>query len=103
MNLLPYFQFKIGFEELITRTLWLAMWNHDTFGHNDFLGEVMLPLDTYQDSGFSWDDPSPNWYPLRERVSLGVHIVMLHGLAIGKHCASYQSVPNPELTLIPRS
>ncbi|XP_078372421.1 uncharacterized protein LOC144656073 isoform X3 [Oculina patagonica] len=59
--------FKIGFEEMLTRTLWLAMWNHDTFGHNDFLGEVMLPLDTYQDSGFSWDDPSPNWYPLRER------------------------------------
>ncbi len=55
---------------MLTRTLWLAMWNHDTFGHNDFLGEVMLPLDTYQDSGFSWDDPSPNWYPLRERVSV---------------------------------
>lgn len=59
--------YKIGFEEMLTRTLWLALWNHDTFGHNDFLGEVMLPLDTYQDSGFSWDDPSPNWYPLRER------------------------------------
>lgn len=54
---------------MLMRTLWLTMWNHDTFGHNDFLGEVMLPLDTYQDSGFSWDDPSPNWYPLRERVS----------------------------------
>ena len=54
---------------MLTRTLWLALWNHDTFGHNDFLGEVMLPLDTYQDSGFCWDDPSPNWYPLRERVS----------------------------------
>ena len=54
---------------MLTRTLWLAMWNHDTFGHNDFLGEIMLPLDTYQESGFSWDDPSPNWYPLRERVS----------------------------------
>ena len=62
-------QFKIGFDEMLTRTLWLSMWNHDTFGHNDFLGEVMLPLDTYQESGFSWDDPSPNWYPLRERVS----------------------------------
>ncbi|XP_068698307.1 synaptotagmin-like protein 2 isoform X2 [Montipora foliosa] len=62
-------RFKIGFDEMLTRTLWLTMWNHDTFGHNDFLGEVMLPLDTYQESGFSWDDPSPNWYPLRERRS----------------------------------
>lgn len=62
-------RFKIGFDEMLTRTLWLSMWNHDTFGHNDFLGEVMLPLDTYQESGFSWDDPSPNWYPLRERRS----------------------------------
>ena len=63
-------QFKIGFDEMLTRTLWLAMWNHDTFGHNDFLGEVMLPLDTYQESGFNWDDPSPNWYPLQDRVSV---------------------------------
>ena len=62
-------QFKIGYDEMLTRTLWLAMWNHDTFGHNDFLGEVMLPLDTYQESGFTWEDPSPNWYPLQERVS----------------------------------
>lgn len=59
--------FKIGFDEMLTRSLWLTMWNHDTFGHNDFLGEVMLPLDTYQESGFSWDDPTPNWYPLHER------------------------------------
>lgn len=58
---------------MLTRTLWLAMWNHDTFGHNDFLGEVMLPLETYQESGFSWDDPSPNWYPLHERVSVTYH------------------------------
>ena len=67
-------QFKIGFEEMLTRTLWLAMWNHDTFGHNDFLGEVMLPLETYQESGFSWDDPSPYWYPLHERVIHCMHL-----------------------------
>jgi len=59
---------------MLTRTLWLAMWNHDTFGHNDFLGEVMLPLETYQESGFSWDDPSPNWYPLHERVIHSMHL-----------------------------
>jgi len=59
---------------MVTRTLWLAMWNHDTFGHNDFLGEVMLPLETYQESGFSWDDPSPNWYPLHERVIHCMHL-----------------------------
>ncbi|XP_015772184.1 PREDICTED: synaptotagmin-like protein 5 [Acropora digitifera] len=62
-----HINFKIGFDEMLTRSLWLTMWNHDTFGHNDFLGEVMLPLDTYQESGFSWDDPTPNWYPLHER------------------------------------
>ena len=34
---------------------------------------VMLPFDTYKQSGFSFDDPSPQWYTLSERV--GRHFV----------------------------
>ncbi|XP_048577698.1 uncharacterized protein LOC5500410 isoform X2 [Nematostella vectensis] len=60
-------QFKIGFDEMLTRTLWLTVWNHDRFGHNDFLGEIMLPLAQYDESGFNWAQPSAEWYPLRER------------------------------------
>ena len=33
------------------------------FGRNDFLGEVTLPL-----AGRIFDDPTPHWYQLQERV-----------------------------------
>ena len=33
------------------------------FGRNDFLGEITLPL-----AGRIFDDPTPHWYQLQERV-----------------------------------
>lgn len=56
--------FNLSLEELKTRTLWLTVWHSDMFGRNDFLGEVMMPL---EDKVF--DDPAPVWYALQERVS----------------------------------
>lgn len=42
------------------------------FGRNDFLGEVMMTL---EDKVF--DDPTPKWYNLQERVSSHIpHIKM---------------------------
>ena len=61
-------QYKITYDEILQRTLWLAVWNHDSFGHNDFLGEVLVPIDEYHQSGFSLEDPEPQWYDLCERV-----------------------------------
>ncbi|XP_026482516.1 synaptotagmin-like protein 4 [Ctenocephalides felis] len=55
--------FNLSLEELKTRTLWLTVWHSDMFGRNDFLGEVMMPL---EDKVF--DDPAPVWYPLQERT-----------------------------------
>lgn len=49
---------------LETRTLWLTVWHSDMFGRNDFLGEVRMPLENK-----IFDDPTPHWYPLQERVS----------------------------------
>ena len=51
-------------EEVERRTLWLTVWHSDMFGRNDFLGEVMLPINT-----IPLDDPQPRWYPLQDRVS----------------------------------
>jgi len=31
----------------MTRTLQLSVWHYDRFGHNAFLGEVEVPLDSY--------------------------------------------------------
>ena len=57
------FQYQITKSELETRTLWISVWNNDTFGRNDFLGEVSIPLDYY-----AFDDASPQWYKLQDRV-----------------------------------
>ena len=45
------------------RTLWVSVWHSDMFGRNDFLGEVMIPLE-----GQVFDEPSPKWFALQERV-----------------------------------
>ena len=51
-------------EEVERRTLWLTVWHSDMFGRNDFLGEVMLPINT-----IPLDDPQPRWFSLQDRVS----------------------------------
>ncbi|XP_046848226.1 synaptotagmin-like protein 4 isoform X3 [Xenia sp. Carnegie-2017] len=61
--------YRIRYDELLQRTLWLAVWNNDRFGHNDFLGEVVLSIDEYQSSGFNLEDPDPMWRSLCERQS----------------------------------
>ena len=56
-------QYHLTKSELETRTLWVTVWNNDTFGRNDFLGEVTIPLDYYQ-----FNDPAPRWHKLQDRV-----------------------------------
>lgn len=57
-------QFSTTMSELDSRTLWVSVWHSDMFGRNDFLGEVIITL---ADTVF--DDVSPKWYPLQDRVS----------------------------------
>lgn len=57
-------KYSLPLEELNNRTLWLSVWHSDMFGRNNFLGEVRLPLENK-----IFDDPSPQFYPLQERVS----------------------------------
>lgn len=61
--LLSCFQYQIMKCELETRTLSVMVWHSDRFGRNDFLGEVNISLDYY-----SFDNPTPLWYRLRDRV-----------------------------------
>lgn len=56
-------KFHISLNGLETRTLWLTVWHSDMFGRNDFLGEVMMALENKV-----FDDPTPKWYNLQERV-----------------------------------
>lgn len=57
-------KYSLPLEELNSRTLWLSVWHSDMFGRNNFLGEVQLPLENK-----IFDDPSPKFYPLQERVN----------------------------------
>ena len=50
--------------ELESRTLWVTVWHSDMFGRNDFLGELVLPV-----CRTLFDDSTPHWYTLQERVS----------------------------------
>ena len=51
--------------ELESRTLCVMVWNSDRLGRNDFLGEVNITFDHH-----SFDDPSPKFYKLQERVRI---------------------------------
>jgi len=75
------FQFQITLHGLETRTLWLTVWHSDMFGRNDFLGEVMMALENKV-----FDDPSPHWYPLQERVREQTIAVLMPSLYIYVLC-----------------
>ena len=56
-------QYSVPQTELRGRVLSLSVWHHESLGRNIFLGEVEVPLDT-------WDwDSEPTWLPLQPRVS----------------------------------
>ena len=56
-------QYHISKSELESRTLWVTVWHNDTFGRNDFLGEVKVALDYHE-----FKDATPQWHKLQERV-----------------------------------
>jgi len=43
------------------RTVWLAVWHSDRFRSNVFLGDVIVPLHSYEFEG------RPIWYPLQQQ------------------------------------
>ncbi|XP_066902004.1 uncharacterized protein [Halyomorpha halys] len=55
-------RFQVNLDGLENRTLWLSVWHSDMFGRNDFLGEVLMPLENKV-----FDDPLPKFYTLQER------------------------------------
>ncbi len=46
MNKFDFFfcQYHLSEHEFKTRTLWISVWNDSSLGHNDFLGEIHVPL-----------------------------------------------------------
>uniref|UniRef100_A0A3Q3DQM9 Synaptotagmin-like protein 2 n=1 Tax=Hippocampus comes TaxID=109280 RepID=A0A3Q3DQM9_HIPCM len=61
-------RYRVSSEYLRTQTLVLSVWHHDTFGRNNFLGEVDTDL-----SKWDFDHTHMNDLPLRARVE-EIHI-----------------------------
>jgi len=56
-------KFMMPLSEVERRTMWVSVWHSDMFGRNDFLGEVMMPM-----QGQVFDDPSSKWFTLQDRT-----------------------------------
>ncbi|KAF3820139.1 hypothetical protein GH733_015648 [Mirounga leonina] len=77
-NLNPVFnetlRYSVPQAELRGRVLSLSVWHHESLGRNIFLGEVEVPLAT-------WDwDSEPTWLPLQPRVPLSPDHLPSRGL-----------------------
>ncbi|XP_057306004.1 uncharacterized protein LOC130644420 isoform X4 [Hydractinia symbiolongicarpus] len=99
-------EFKVPFEELVTRTCSISVWHNDSFDKNLHLGEVNLNIQEYINSGFSLEEPSPQWYTLcakkvneKEVVFVGHIVMLLNYKAPGSQVAStkkeQKKLPNP--------
>ncbi|XP_077578883.1 uncharacterized protein sytl2b isoform X2 [Stigmatopora nigra] len=58
-------RYRVGIDYLRTQTLILSVWHHDTFGRNNFLGEVDMDL-----SKWNFDHTHMNDLALRARTTL---------------------------------
>eukprot|EP00112_Aurelia_sp_Birch-Aquarium-sp1_P021907 Seg60.3 transcript_id=Seg60.3/GoldUCD/mRNA.D3Y31 product="Synaptotagmin-like protein 4" protein_id=Seg60.3/GoldUCD/D3Y31 len=65
-------KYKIGEKDLMKRTLQVSIWNHEKFGHNDFLGEVQVQIAQYVKSGHNLSAHEPIWYTLQELAPVSV-------------------------------
>ena len=57
-------QYEVAESSLLSRTLWLSVWDWDRFGKHQFLGEVLVALKKYD---FSGTRPKM-WYLLKDKV-----------------------------------
>nr|XP_056717790.1 synaptotagmin-like protein 5 [Euleptes europaea] len=65
-------KYVISHTQLETRTLQLSVWHYDRFGHNSFLGEVEIPLDSW-----NFENQVDEWFVLQPKMEvaadLGLH------------------------------
>ena len=59
-------QYEVSESSLLSRTLWLSVWDWDRFGRNQFLGEVRVALKEFDLSTYT-----ERWYPLKDKVGDG--------------------------------
>ncbi|CAI5772401.1 synaptotagmin 5 isoform X1 [Podarcis lilfordi] len=58
-------KYVISHTQLETRTLQLSVWHYDRFGHNSFLGEVEIPLDSW-----NFEHQADEWFMLQPKMEV---------------------------------
>ncbi|XP_053124235.1 synaptotagmin-like protein 1 isoform X2 [Hemicordylus capensis] len=58
-------KYKIEKADLQSRTLNLSVWHHDSLSRNLFMGEVEIPLNTWD-----WSNTSPQWFNLQPKTAV---------------------------------
>lgn len=72
-------QHSVQQADLPGRVLSLSVWHRESLGRNIFLGEVEVPLDTW-----NWDSEA-TWLPLQPRVRAGVQSLIFPQAYWTKH------------------
>ncbi|KAJ6667617.1 hypothetical protein lerEdw1_016738 [Lerista edwardsae] len=62
-------KYVISHTQLETRTLQLSVWHYDRFGRNSFLGEVELPLDSW-----NFENQADEWFMLQPKVDFATDV-----------------------------
>uniref|UniRef100_UPI00398ED4BE synaptotagmin-like protein 1 isoform X2 n=1 Tax=Pristiophorus japonicus TaxID=55135 RepID=UPI00398ED4BE len=66
--------YKLEKDELQSRTLSLSVWHSDHFRHNLFLGEVEIPLESWD-----WNNIKPTSYILQPRIAVPPNTIQSKG------------------------
>uniref|UniRef100_A0A8B9Z9J0 Synaptotagmin-like protein 5 n=1 Tax=Buteo japonicus TaxID=224669 RepID=A0A8B9Z9J0_9AVES len=64
-------KYVISHTQLETRTLQLSVWHYDRFGHNSFLGEVEIPLDSW-----NFENQGDEWFVLQPKVEVVTDVAL---------------------------
>ncbi|XP_006133995.2 synaptotagmin-like protein 5 isoform X2 [Pelodiscus sinensis] len=62
-------KYVISHTQLETRTLQLSVWHYDRFGHNSFLGEVEIPLDSW-----NFENQADEWFVLQPKLEVAADV-----------------------------
>ncbi|KAK0134939.1 Synaptotagmin-like protein 1 [Merluccius polli] len=70
-------KYKVPVGELRARTLNLSVWHAESLGRNIFLGEVELPL-----ASWDWASTQPQWHDLQPRVQMSPDDISSRGIIV---------------------
>ncbi|KAM3837405.1 synaptotagmin-like protein 5 [Vipera latastei] len=62
-------KYVISHTQLETRTLQLSVWHYDRFGRNSFLGEVEIPLDSW-----NFENQADEWFTLQPKMEIATDV-----------------------------